>query len=75
MGCTDYDNIGRIDLFPNAFIDEEQLMRTLVHEKCHVQQLKEYGKKYVLQENLNEMEKEAYSFEKEWYELNKKVKK
>ena len=74
MGCADYDNIGRIDLFPNAFIDEEQLIKTLVHEKCHVEQLKKYGKKYV-QEHLDEMEKEAYLLENKWYELNKKVKK
>ncbi|MFQ9128341.1 MAG: minor capsid protein [Butyricicoccaceae bacterium] len=39
-GSTDYKNIGRIDLFPRAFENEEQLMRTLIHEKCHVKQLK-----------------------------------
>ena len=43
-GSTDYDNIGRIDLFPNAFINEEQLVRTIIHEKCHVLQLQKYGK-------------------------------
>lgn len=65
-GSTDYKNIGRIDLFPNAFIDEEQLVRTLIHEKCHVNQLKEHGFKYV-QANLIEMEKEAYETEAlEW---------
>lgn len=42
-GSTDYKSIGRIDLFPNAFIDEEQLVRTLIHEKCHVNQLKNMG--------------------------------
>jgi len=65
-GSADYDNIGRIDLFPNAFQDEEQLVRTLVHEKCHVEQLKKYGKKYT-QEHLNEMEQEAYACEEEWW--------
>lgn len=35
-GSTDYDNIGRIDLFPNAFVDEEELIKTIIHEKCHV---------------------------------------
>ena len=39
-GSTDYDNIGRIDLFPLAFTDEEQLVRSILHEKCHVEQLK-----------------------------------
>lgn len=70
-GSADYDNIGRIDLFPNAFQDEEQLVRTLVHEKCHVEQLKKYGKKYT-QEHLNEMEQEAYAYEEEWWNSYKK---
>lgn len=73
-GSTDYENIGRIDLFPNAFIDEEQLVRTLVHERCHVNQLKKYGRKYV-QEHLDEMEKEAYALEEDWFVNLKKVKK
>ena len=72
-GSTDYKNIGRIDLFPNAFIDEEQLIRTLVHEKYHVSQLKKYGSQYV-QEHLSEMEKEAYTFEENWFINQKKVK-
>ena len=41
---TDPDIVGRIVLFPNAFIDEEQLIRTVLHEKCHVKQLRKYGK-------------------------------
>lgn len=73
-GSTDYKNIGRIDLFPNAFKNEEELVRTLIHEKCHVKQLQKHGVKYV-QENLNAMEKEAYAFEEFWYKyLKKKVK-
>lgn len=64
-GSTDYLNIGRIDLYPNAFIDEEQLIRTLIHEKTHVEQLKKYGRSYV-QDNLAEMEKEAYEAEREF---------
>ena len=72
-GTTDYDNIGRIDLFPNAFIDEEQLIKTVLHEKCHLKQLKKYGKKYV-QDNLSVMEEKAYRFEKLYYYLlNKRV--
>ena len=71
FGSTDYDNIGRIDLFPNAFIDEEQLVRTILHEKCHYKQLVKYGKKFT-QENLAEMERRAYRFEKIFYRLLKK---
>lgn len=63
-GSTDYDNIGRIDLFPNAFQDEEELIKTIIHEKCHVEQLKRYGKKYCL-EHLADMEAEAYQTEEE----------
>lgn len=63
-GSTDYDNIGRIDLFPNAFKDEEELIKTIIHEKCHVEQLKRYGKKYCL-EHLADMEAEAYQTEEE----------
>ncbi|MEE0980747.1 MAG: phage minor capsid protein [Acutalibacteraceae bacterium] len=57
-GCADYDDIGRIDLMPNAFINEEQMVKTILHEKCHVEQLRKYGKKYT-QDNLLLMEKEA----------------
>lgn len=72
-GSTDYKNIGRIDLFPRAFENEEQLMRTLIHEKCHVKQLKKHGAAYA-QKNLNQMERQAYRFESFWYQkLRKKV--
>ena len=72
-GSTDYNNIGRIDLFPNAFTDEEQLVRTIIHEKCHVKQLRKYGKEYT-QENLNKMEKQAYRLENIYYHiLSKRV--
>lgn len=72
-GSTDYKNIGRIDLFPRAFENEEQLMRTLIHEKCHVKQPKKHGAAYA-QKNLDQMERQAYRFESFWYQkLRKKV--
>ncbi|MEI3018765.1 phage minor head protein [Ruminococcus sp.] len=70
-GSTDYNDIGRIDLFPNAFSDEEQLIRTVIHEKCHVKQLKKYGKEYA-QKHLQEMEKQAYRLESIYYHILKK---
>lgn len=70
-GSTDYNNIGRIDLFPNAFIDEEQLVRTILHEKCHYKQLLKYGKKYA-QDHLSEMERCASRFEELYYRLLRK---
>lgn len=73
-GMTDYDNIGRIDLLPNAFENEEQLVRTIIHERLHVMQLKKHGKQYC-QEHLDEMERQAYYFEEHMYEiLRKRVK-
>ena len=71
LGSTDYDNIGRIDLFPNAFTDEETILRTIIHERCHVLQLRKYGKKYT-QEHINEMEDMAYKFEDFWYNVVRK---
>lgn len=71
LGSTDYDNIGRIDLFPNAFIGEETILRTIIHERCHVLQLRKYGKKYT-QEHINEMEDVAYKFEDFWYNIVRK---
>ena len=70
-GSTDYDNIGRIDLLPNAFQDEEALVRTIIHERCHVLQLKKHGKEYT-QMNLDKMESEAYKFEDFWYNIARK---
>ncbi len=70
-GSTDYNNIGRIDIFPNAFLNEEQLIRTIIHEKCHVKQLKKYGRKYT-QNNVERMEKLAERFEEIYYCILKK---
>ena len=70
-GSTDYNNIGRIDLFPNAFLSEEELTKTVLHEKCHVMQLKKYGKEYA-QKNIDLMEKQAYRFESLFYNIVKK---
>lgn len=71
LGSTDYDNVGRIDLYPNAFSSEELLVRTLIHEKCHVLQVRKYGKKFT-QEHINKMEDIAYKFENFWYNIVRK---
>lgn len=70
-GSADYNNIGRIDLFPQAFSSEEELLKTILHEKCHVIQLKKYGKEYA-QRNLDVMEKQAYRFESIFYNIIRK---
>ena len=66
FGSADYNDIGRIDLMPNAFVDEIKLAKTIVHEICQVEQLRKYVKNYV-QSHLVEMEKEAYKFEEEFF--------
>ena len=65
-GATDYYNIGRIDLFPCAFRNEEQILRTIIHEKAHVKQLKKYGREYA-QKELMFMERVARRFEELFY--------
>ena len=65
-GATDYFDIGRIDLLPNAFKDTEQLLRTVIHEGCHVRQLKKYGREYV-QNNVIYMERVAKRYEDFFY--------
>ncbi|MBR1528734.1 MAG: hypothetical protein IJ642_05485, partial [Oscillospiraceae bacterium] len=70
-GMTDYDNIGRIDLLPSAFSSEEQLVRTIIHERLHVMQLRKHGKDYC-QRHIEEMENQAYWFEDHMYPLLKK---
>lgn len=70
-GATDYDNIGRIDIFPNAFKSEEELIQTLIHENCHVMQLRKYGKEYT-QKNIAKMEQIAERYEGLWYNYLKR---
>lgn len=72
-GSADYMDIGRIDFFPNAFRNEEQLLRTLLHERFHVLQLREYGKQYV-QDHRIEMERAAERYENMAYAALRKGK-
>lgn len=64
-GRTDYEQIGGITFFPNAFRSRENLIRTIYHEKTHIEQCKKYGKKFV-QENIGRFESEAYQLEEEF---------
>lgn len=70
-GRTDTIDVGRIDLYPRAFLSEEDMARTLLHEHAHFLQLKKYGKDYC-EENVSLMEKEAYKFEDLWYQIVKR---
>ena len=44
-GATDYNNIGRIDLFPNAFIDEEQFIKNSIARKMSLKTIKKIWQK------------------------------
>ncbi len=46
-GRADTATVGRIDFFPRAFSSREELTRTLIHEKIHVEQFRRYGVEYV----------------------------
>ena len=70
-GMAAPEDIGRIDLTPVAFQNEEELLRTVLHEGSHVKQFKKYGVKYV-QENRNFMEKVASRYEEFFYKIVKK---
>ena len=70
-GDADTKRIGRIDLFPAAFSSEEELIRTVIHEKCHVMQFKKYGTDYV-ENNRYHMELQASYYEKMTYNYLKK---
>ena len=72
-GSAAPEDIGRIDLFPNAFADEEQLLRTVIHEGCHVRQFKKYGGSYV-QENRRKMEEVAERYENFFFNLKRRLK-
>ena len=64
-GMADPQSIGRIVFFPKAFSSKEELVRTLYHEKIHIQQFREYGAEYV-QNNRAFFEDLAYEAENEF---------
>ncbi len=70
-GIANGKQIGRIDLLPSAFKSREELIRTIYHEKIHVEQYRKYGVKYV-QENRGRFEKEAYEAEEAFIRKLKK---
>ena len=64
-GRADPELVGGITFFPNAFRSEEELLRTLFHEKQHVAQYKEHGVEYV-QNNREHFEKLTESLEEDF---------
>ena len=56
-----------ITLYPDAFKNREELVKTICHENVHLQQVRKYGKVESIEE-LSKREKEAYESEKRWWE-------
>ncbi|WP_254205791.1 eCIS core domain-containing protein [Nocardia alni] len=56
---------GHIVFAPSAFADEESLMRTLVHEKVHIDQ---YRAGLINSETKNAMEDEAYAADQQFWD-------
>lgn len=61
-GRADYTTVGRIDFFPQAFTSEEQLLRTLYHERIHTMQFRQFGVEEVIN-NRPKYEDAAYELE------------
>ena len=64
-GRADPEELGGITFFPNSFRSKEELVRTLFHEKQHVNQFKEFGSEYV-QENRMYFERLTEELEEEF---------
>lgn len=56
-----------ITLYPDAFTDTENLVKTLGHERMHVYQVKIFGKP-TSTDILKEFEKAAFDSERSWWE-------
>ncbi len=69
MGYTWPDG-ERITLYPDAFEDEEQLLRTIVHELVHIRQVRAGGAPQDTLE-LAVREREAYAEEEEWWQSHR----
>lgn len=66
-GSANSEKIGCITFLPNAFINKEQLLRTIIHEREHVLQFKAFGADYVNQ-NILYFENLAYEAEDKFIE-------
>jgi len=71
MSNPKYTDKGRIHLLPDAFESEEELAKTLYHEKTHIEQFIQYGHEYVMNnrdrfEDLSESLEDTYFLKKEW---------
>ena len=70
-GRADFEQVGGITFFPLAFSSKEELVRTLFHEKQHVEQFRAFGVEYV-QQHRGHFEKLAYEAENRFIQKLKK---
>lgn len=70
-GRADSEDLGGITFFPNSFKSKEELLRTLFHEKQHVEQFREFGTEYV-QDNRAYFEQITETLEAEFISRLKK---
>lgn len=70
-GRADAEELGGITFFPNSFKSKEELLRTLFHEKQHVEQFREFGIEHV-QENRAYFEQITETLEEEFISRLKK---
>jgi hypothetical protein len=59
---------GRIILTRDAFVDEEQLARTLAHERFHLDDIRSGLQVPYNPRMLRAWEKRAYAYEKQWWQ-------
>lgn len=62
------DDGKNIVLFPDAFVNREQLVKTIGHENIHLKQVRENGKVKSI-EDLRKREEEAAKSEEGWWKL------
>jgi hypothetical protein len=62
---------GKITLMRDAFVDEEQLARTLAHERFHLEDIRKGLRVPTTRKQLDEWEKRAYAYENQWWEEHK----
>jgi hypothetical protein len=65
--CGSTPSATKINLYRDAFHDEEQLARTLAHERFHVEQIKRGAPIPSDEATLSAWEDEAYAHEDEWW--------
>lgn len=67
-----HPNGKEVQLYPDAFISREELVKTIGHEKVHQEQIKKYGATNDALLGL-EYEREAFDSEEKWWTDYKKV--